>query len=244
MSANAIRSIAVREFSNLVRNPLVIVTVVVLCILVLVNGAGCSITLPIFKRMGYSDVFMVGVGNTFHNTSLILSFLSLCMGIISIAGERSNGSIRVLLTKPVYRRDVIAGKFLGINALILLLATFILVVCVSSVMVSYGGPESTIAILKLLTYVFLLYVFCSIMAGMMLLFGIIFKDLSVALVFSVSYLYLSWFVEAPASLQGVQMALSPVILYMNAIMGSSYLLESFSPVSYAKWLSARHHLSC
>ena len=101
-----------------------------------------------------------------------------------------------------------------------------------------GGPESTVAILKLLTYVFLLYVFCSIMAGMMLLFGIIFKELSVALVFSVSYLYLSWFVEVPASLQGVQMALSPVILYMNAIMGSSYLLESFSPVSYTEWLSS------
>jgi ABC-2 type transport system permease protein len=218
MSNNAINLIARNEFANIIRHPLVIITIVALCAIIIVNGAGSHWLLFVLKNMGIKEVFMLGVSNAFTNTSVVLSFLALCLGIISVAGERSNGSLRVLLTKPLYRRDVIVGKYLGINAVILTLATFTLMISVASIMVSYGGPESPQMILSMAFYIFLLYIFCSLMSGLMLLVSILFRDISMALILSMSFLYLVWFVDIPMSLQNVWMV-SPVLQYFTVANG-------------------------
>jgi ABC-2 type transport system permease protein len=229
LSFSAIRLIAIHEFSSIVRNPLVIVSTIAICVLIIINGAASSVLLPSLK-LGFKEVFILSVSNASRHIALVLSFLVLCLSIITISKERSNGSLRVLMTKPLYRRDIIIGKLLGINTFILLLDLFLFMICISSITISYGGPESISVVLKLITFALIVYIFSAFMAGIMLLFGIALKNLSIALVSSLSFLYLVWYLEVPTSIDSLW-AFSPVRQYMDIVVS---LIGSQS--QYSNWL--------
>jgi len=229
--------LAQNEFIRIIRHPLVIIMSIVLFTLAIINAAGCSVLLPNIKSTEVGDVFFLGMSNTLHDTSLILSFLSMSIGIVSISNERSNGSLRVLMTKPVYKKDIITGKFIGINALLILLISIIVSLCVSTLMISYGMPFSlTDAFLRIGSYILILYLICILMSGLVMLFGIIFKNLHIALVLSVSSLYLAWFTVLPINFGDLRM-LNPVVLYLFITSGMGHhIFDSIFP--YMAWASA------
>jgi ABC-2 type transport system permease protein len=210
VSWNAIRIIAKNEFSNVIRHPIVIVTVVVLSILIAINAAGCTYLLPQLKSFGFGDVFTQGWGNMFTYTLLVLSLISLCVGIVSISGERANGSLRVLLTKPLYRKDIITGKLLGINAFLLLLNLFVALVNVALIMIAYGGPSSSAELVKIGLFELAMFVFSMLTSSVMILFAIALKNLLESLVFALAYLYVTWYVFVPDSL-AVLRWINPVV---------------------------------
>lgn len=210
MRLTTIKLLARSEFASIVRNPIVIVTTIVLCFLIVLNSAGCSYLLPQLKLLGYTDVFTRGWSNTYVYTLLILTFLSLCIGVVSLSGERSNSSLRLLLTKPLYRTDLIVGKLVGINAFLLLINLFAGVINISSLMVSYGGPESISSIYKIIIFVLVMFIFSSLTTGIMVFCSIILKGVLESLVFAMTYLYATWYVYVPDSLD--------VLRWINPVM--------------------------
>lgn len=67
---------------------------------------------------------------------LLVPLVALIAGYMAIVGERQSGSIKVLLSLPPNRRDVVFGKFLGRSGVILsaVLAAFVALVTLSLVM--------------------------------------------------------------------------------------------------------------
>lgn len=235
MSTDTIRMIARNELSNIVRHPLVILVTIVLCVIILVNSAGCSILLPELRIVWGMDSFLLGISNSYYDVSFILCFLSMCLSIISISGDGNNGSLSVLLTKPVYRRDVLVGKFLGINVFIFLLATFILAIDVSSIMVFYRGPESISAYFQLVAFLLVLYVFCTQVSGIMFLLGTLIKELPAALAVAMSCVYILWNVKFPATFKDLALMIHPRYMYLHAIGGNNGLL--YPPGTLSGWFN-------
>lgn len=152
----------------LMDQPLTLIVKLVILVIALIHAAVDSIILPqaasIFPP---GDVLItMGMDNSYWYTTLFSSFLALCVGIISISGERSGGSVMVLLTKPLYRRDVVAGKFLGGSLFMLVTVIATLTACVVSMLITYMG---TLPYFELFVrtglYCLLLFIYCSLTLG-------------------------------------------------------------------------------
>jgi ABC-2 type transport system permease protein len=149
--------IARNEFLLLARNPIVLVFGIVILAYAIINTAGSSTDLQRFSS-NHADSLLVGVFGLLWILSLLFAFLSMCIGVISIADEKSKGSLRVLLAKPVYRRDVIIGKFIGISTFLFLLIILTVTLFVSLMIAVYSGPESSVEfVLRMASFAILLF---------------------------------------------------------------------------------------
>jgi len=137
---NPIFIIVKQQFSDIIREPLVIFIILVLVVLSIINGLASTDLLHYADESlsdGNDHFLSIGLSNTLYHTSILLSILSMFIGILTVAEERISGSIGVLLTKPLYRRDVISGKFAGLSLFLFFITVLIVVLCVCSIMVFY-----------------------------------------------------------------------------------------------------------
>lgn len=228
--------IAGNEFARMVRNPLVILLFGLLSVLLIINAIGSSVILPMFVKTGISDAFIKGVANTYYKSSLLFTFISMCIGVASIAEDRTKGSLQVLITKPLYRRDIIIGKLAGIGVLLFTLIIAVLLIDVSSIMIAFRGPESTgDMFLRMASYAAVLWLNCMLTVAITMTLGIIFKSLVEALIAVISYLYLGWYANLQF-ISGIGL-INPMGLYNAIMFGETYNTYLFSEeVTYAGWL--------
>lgn len=236
---NPVLNIARQQISDIIKEPLVILILVVLAMLSFLNGAASANLIPSADAhlMDGNDHFLsVGLSNTLYHTSLLLSALAAFIGVFTIAEERMSGSMSVLLTKPLYRRDIITGKFAGLSTFIFLATTVIVVLCVSAIMVSYGRPISLGEMaLRVFSYIGILTLSCILMLSISFLIGLLFRNIFEVLLFNGVFLYLNWRYALPPGLQGFKF-LIPTGLYTMIVDGVSnhYILETSVP--YGLWL--------
>lgn len=244
---NPIELVAKNEFAMIARNPIVPVFVGFLTILVLVNAAGYTLMDDMYSQAyDHDTTFYIGIANLITPISMSFAFLAMCTGAISIAEERSKGSLRILLTKPLYRRDIIIGKFLGIGAFFVLIITLTIIIFVSIEMAFFGCPASLSELaIKLSTFIFMLLLHTSFTFGLVMLFGIL-LDKREALVLSVAYLAYEWLFQlatitaAMTSIPALKFIglIDPIQLYWWAYMArgtpSTELLAAARP--YFAWL--------
>jgi len=233
--SSAIFGIAKNEFSRCIGHPLVIGLTIFLCILALivVSGNYMSIQKSQQEPIDSNVLFLDITSSSIYWISSILSFLSLSIGVVSMAGERSSGSIRVLLSKPVYRMEIIMGKFIGINSLILLLILFVISICIALSLIAFGLPSAFPEdILRVLSLAFLLFLLCAIFTNIVLLCGVLFKDIYTSLILSTS-LYLIWFISWPYIWTDFLKLINPVLLYLILIRDYSN-----THISYLNWVSS------
>lgn len=235
--------VAVHEFFRLARSPLVVFVVLVIGISTLINAAGCSVLLHSLDSVT-AEPFMSGIGNLFYFSSIFFSFLALCMGIMVTSGDRSVGALRVLVTKPLHGRDIIAGKMLGMNMLLLVLVTMFVVLGAASLAVAYDMPHDVSGTCaKLIIFWGGLYLFCSLVTGLATLVGIVIRELIGVLAITISFLVIAWF----ARLQYVYAAigklelLNPVVQYAR-ISAPAPGVDIFNPytshLTFPEWLGA------
>jgi ABC-type transport system involved in multi-copper enzyme maturation permease subunit len=211
--------IARNEFSLTMDQPLTLIVSLVILTIALIHAAGNYYILPESASLfPPGEVFItMGMDNSFWYTTLFCSFLALCVGIISIGSERSDGSIRLLLTKPLYRRDVIAGKLLGGSLFMLVTVATTLIVCVASMLITYQGtlsyPE---LLLRSLIYGIILFIYCSLTLSIAMLIGSFFKDRSVALIAAFCYLYFALIEKTFFNDLGSLNKIDPYFLYTYA----------------------------
>lgn len=183
--------------------------------------------------------YTLGVSNFFYKLSMLFAFLSMCLGVISIADERSGGSLRVLTSKPLYRRDVIIGKFLGISLFLLLLMVLAAVLFVVPLMVFYETPDSfTDFLLRMSSITFITFLNCSFTLGLVMLFGIVLGKAE-ALVVSLAYVAVEWLSQGGNILYnlGNLGIVDPGLLQMYAFgLGNNFILYMDLP-PFGAWLN-------
>lgn len=234
----AIFLVADNETARLYKSPIVIIFSLLMLIFALTNTAGSSVVLHKFSFISHDDAFYyVGIGNFFWELSMLFSFLAICIGIISFTSEQ-RGAYRVILTKPLYRRDVMGGKFIGILSFLLVIIVLTVVIFISLVMIVYGGPDSLPELLlRVGSLILLIFLNSSLTAGIAVLFTVILKKAE-ALMASIAYVaaeYLTSMSWTPPSIGDLQI-INPVNLYVKAFaIGARNDLVSIS-LPYESWL--------
>ncbi|MDZ7687177.1 MAG: ABC transporter permease subunit [Halobacteriales archaeon] len=131
---------------------------------VYVVGVVLSIGGPELESSGTMVLQGVTQQGSFFITSLV-SVLGLMTAYASIVGERSSGSLKLLLGLPYSRRDVVLGKLVG-RALVLATATFAAFIVGFLVLLTYDE-------LAVLDYLFLVFLTTAL--------GVVYVSVGVAL---------------------------------------------------------------
>lgn len=192
-SLNAIYLIARNELYRTIQHPLVIIVGVIVLFLAFVNGYGDSSTLESAYRKGI-DGFLLGYCQNEYRILLICSIMSAFLGVLSMAEDRWSHNINVLLVKPLYRRDIILGKFIGLSGYISIFVTVALVFTTFMLILFFREPLSYADLLcRLLAYIFTLSLECSLIVALTMLVGTLFRNVIGSVSVVVIYVYADWF---------------------------------------------------
>ncbi len=145
INPQSVRAIAKKDFQDSVRSWLFWgLSVFFFTLLVTVTGAMAYFGEDIAAEGVTTEVLVVFVSEI---TRLIIPLIALVLGWKAIAGERETGSIKILLSLPHSRKDVLLGKLLGRSAVLSLslvigfaLAAVVVAALLGSFdIVDYGG---------------------------------------------------------------------------------------------------------
>lgn len=233
--ATTIRMVAANEFRRQIVHP---VTIAIFCLLVALAVANClgSIrALPTFEAHMTGDVFIsVGLSQEFFSISQYCSVAALILGLLSVAEDRRR-VLHVLLTKPVLKRDVVAGKFLGLSAFMLLLITITYLLVSLLITLAFRGPLSPVDfLLRLSGLILALFLECSFLVSIGMLIGIAFGNLKEAIIVGVTYLCIEWF--SNALFMNVLKYLSPFYVYFRIISATDAVTIFNTSVRFGDWL--------
>ncbi len=118
--------------------------------------------------------------------SLFLPFMGIVLGFDAISKEQETGALNVLLTHPLYRDTVIAGKTLG-AMITLLIVVFISVITVIGTMLATSGNELNLLMLnRLVIFTILTYLYLSIFVVIGILSSVVTKKATKSLVYNIS----------------------------------------------------------
>jgi ABC-2 type transport system permease protein len=228
------------EFRSTMRNPLVLVSIILLLAISVISAYG--FTLNAFSSnqgQGTSllSVFMTSLGGNAYEISSIFLILSVCLGVFSIVEERHGGTLGVLISKPVYRRDVILGKFIGLSGFLLMAISLVLAIRVSTALILHPMPawSFTEIFARIASLGASLFLYCVVMLGISMMVGVLFKNIALAIALSATIVYVEWFTPLLAPLN----ILNPKILYLHYLWGrhdNNFIFSVSSP--YLAWLSS------
>jgi ABC-2 type transport system permease protein len=233
--AATIGILASNEFRRQVGHPVTIAVFILLVALAVVNGLGSIQALPTFETWMAGDVFIkVGLSQELFNISQYCSVAALILGLLSIAGDRKR-TLGVLLTKPLSKWDIIAGKFLGLSAFLLLLIAITYLMVSVLIALAFRGPlsmgEFTLRVSALTLSLFLE---CSFLAGVGMLIGIVFGNLKEAIIVGVTYLCIEWF--SNAMFMSLLKYLSPYYVYFKILSASDGINLLDTTTAFGTWL--------
>ncbi len=194
MSVSAIRLIAINEFYKVIYHPIIIVTGLILVVLTGIQAAGGVQDLYMTSVFRHCDGFIKGYGQVWSTTIYICSIMAAFLGVMALSDDRSKGLLNVLLVKPLYRRDVILGKFIGLSVFIFVFLIFITIANAAALSYFYGGPSSIVEpILRISAYTFVLLLDLMLVIGLTMLIGTVFRDILLAATITIAYLSYEWF---------------------------------------------------
>lgn len=230
-------AVAKNEFSLQAGSPLVLVFCVLVLVYTLTSVAGYSASLS-QDGSNPSNNLVTAVGG-FSGESLLFAFLMMCVGILSVADERQSGSFRVLLTKPLYRKDVITGKFIGISTFLFLIIVLAFTLFASSMMAVYVGQVSVIyLVLCMVSLTFLMFLNCCFTLGIVMCLGLLFSK-SEAIIISIAFIAFEWLANVgtlPYGLGSFQL-IDPRYLYYYTLGSESVQLFNTS-ISFGSWFNS------
>lgn len=240
---NIARIIAENEFKAIAANPLVIVVGVIVIFMAFINGYGgyggsSRIDVSYFK-VG-QDSFMQGLMQIWYNTVFICNIMAAFLGVISIAKERWTRSINVLLIKPLYKMDIVGGKFAGISVFLFIFISLVLAFTTVMLIIFFKEPLSYYELfMRLLAYIIILTGECSLVAALTMLVGSAVNNLIGSITLVITYIYAEWL--SPITSLDVLSFITPeglLIKMSNPITTSGYVTELFNTlVPFTQWLS-------
>jgi ABC-2 type transport system permease protein len=185
--------VAGNEFARVFFHLLTPAIVLLLLFLAILYGAGGTMA---NVEEGSSDYGLYyNIGQTFMFTSVYGVVIAAFIGVMSIAEERRSHSLNTILSKPVYRRELIIGKFVGLNCYMLAVIAFSLLIAGLSLSLLYFTPSDPLDfIAKIAIYVLISLVYMSITIAIAMLISVIFKDLLISATLVMSYVFVDGYV--------------------------------------------------
>lgn len=195
MNTSQIVKIANNEITRIVLNPICIIIYIILVIFSFINLAGFTVYLSSSSgHYTYSEIFFTMIQNFTGFTISTLTFLSMCLVMITFAEERINGSLQVIIAKPIYRLDLILGKFTGINAFLSIISLFTMVLFISMMIIYAGAPEPIFDAFIRVTILTILICTSNILTvGITMLIVLFFKNYVESLILSLFYIIIERF---------------------------------------------------
>jgi ABC-2 type transport system permease protein len=151
------------------------------------------VTLIIFS-MSYraatdgSEVFKNG-GNFIDVAQIIALFLPLmgiALGFDILVKERKSASLNVLLTHPVFRDNIIAGKIMGSMATLALVVGIAIIASVGTVLAVTGVQVTLLEIERVLIFAILTFLYISAFLGISIFLSIVSKSASNSLIYGIA----------------------------------------------------------
>lgn len=242
--------VAENEFRSTMKNPLVLVSVVLLVMVSIISAYG--FTLNMFNNnqgqgtASLLSMFMTSLGGNAYEISSIFLILSVCLGVFSIAEERHGGTLGVLISKPVYRRDIILGKFIGLGGFLLMAISLVLAIRVSAALILHPMPawSFTEIFARTASLIVSLFLYCALMLGISMTVGTLFKNIALVIALSATIVYLQWFTPIINVLGIISIfrpldILDPKTLYLYYSWGmhdNNFIFAASSP--FLAWLSS------
>ncbi len=173
----------------------------------------------------------------FNVTSKYIGFIAVFTGVMSLAEERKNHSINIILSKPLFRKDLIAGKLLGLNCYLLTVIAFSILFTGLALVLFYFRPTDSLDyVAKIAIYVLIAFVYASLNIAIALLISIIFKDLLICVSMAMAYIfiedYVGWWRISPFLDN-----FSPVIAMSNLHFNKAANLQNTTTTA-SQWISA------
>ena len=223
------------EFARVFYHPLTPVIVLLLTFLAVLNGAGGT-TATIGGGSTEKGLYYC-IGQTFMFTAVYCSVVAVFIGVVSIAEERRNHSSNIILCKPLYRRDLIAGKFLGLNAYMLTIIVYSLLLAAIALSLFYKLPANPVDfLLKIGIYVLIALVYSSLSLAIALWIGAVIQDLLISTTLAVAYIFLDGYVGWTWLLPGLS-NFSPRYAMCNLYISSAANMQSTS-LTIVQWFNA------
>lgn len=184
-------------------------------------------------------MFTVGLRQTYSADSLVIILVALSIGVLAFAADRSTNANNILLSKPLFRRDVVVGKFFGLTMFMFLLSFVTILADTVFLMIFFGGPNSIIEfIIRALSFVIVLSFECSLTIGITMLIGMVFKNLLAAVSVAVTYFFITWRAGYITQYFGDFYLINPFDLCTHILSVSLNICLFDTAVSYFDWLSA------
>lgn len=170
--------IAQKEFADNIWSPRFLTLILLFTIIVFSISYHSMIESGNAVYMSYLDIAQI--------VSLFLPFIGIVLGFDAISKEREAESLNVLLTHPVYRDNIIAGKTLG-AMITLVLVVFISIFMVLGTMLVTSGTELSSQMLdRLVIFAILTYLYISVFLALSILGSIVTKNAIKSLVYNIA----------------------------------------------------------
>ena len=111
----SVLAVAEKDFRDAIRSRLMIVVAVMF---VAFTGGGIALGAAVFDSIGAEGAVAIITLVMLEGSRVFIPLIALGIAFRSIAGERQSGSLKVLLSLPNSRLDVVLGKFLGRTAVV------------------------------------------------------------------------------------------------------------------------------
>ncbi|WP_424358002.1 ABC transporter permease [Methanocella sp. MCL-LM] len=233
------------EFIRVLTHPLTLIIGVFVLVIAFLCGAGGAVNLSKFEAWGThpEDVFFIGFGNSLAAISMICMVMAIFLSVTAIPSERWKSSLNVLLTKPVYRRDFVLGKFAGLSVFMFLFNTFTILATGLMLIIFFREPASGLEFgWRLIAYILVLSLSCSIVIALNMLFSLISRNILFVTAISVIYVFFDWIWYNDRLLgTGILSLISPMNLYYKFIKpfgGDSYAALFNTTITMGQWLDA------
>ncbi|MDD2438702.1 MAG: ABC transporter permease [Methanosarcinaceae archaeon] len=174
--------IAQKEFADNLWSPRFIVLILAFIVIVFSISWHSGIGSGQAISRGYLDLAQI--------VSLFLPFIGITLGFDAICKEREAGSLNVLLTHPIYRDNIIAGKTLGAMLTLALVIFISIFTVLGSMLIESGAKFPLLRLNRLLIFAILTYLYLSIFLALGILGSIVTKNAIKSLIYNIA----SWLI--------------------------------------------------
>jgi len=150
-----------------------------------------------------------------------IPIIGISLGFDAINKERSSGTLSRIMSQPVFRDNVINGKFLASIAILSMMMTVSILIVSGFGLRMLGVPPSTEEFIRLFIYLVLTIVYGAFWVGLAILFSVLFRSMATSLLFPLAlWIFFSFgalvIAVAIPQVSGVMLQFSPNWLFALA----------------------------
>lgn len=223
--------IAQKEFADFIWSPRFIALLATFTFITFLVGyqQGLGVSLSI---TGNTQVMIRAFRGVARMVGLFIPLIGISIGFDSVIRERKSGSLNVLLTHPVYRDNIIAGKLLGAVLTLLLVVIVSMTISLGTMLFVSGVKVTSIEIERIVLSMLITFFYTLIFLVLGILISIYAKDSSDAIIFGVSIWVLICLLFGSVVLTIARMITGETYLSSNQLTGIAMSLYNISPMHH------------